>query len=61
MKKVNFLVLLVLVCLLRAQELDYTKAPNSYIFEPTNPNSGLLIPVKKPMICGRKAVIWESS
>ena len=47
MKKVNFLVLLVLVCLLRAQELDYTKAPNSYIFEPTNPNSGLLIPVKK--------------
>ncbi|MGV0757427.1 T9SS type A sorting domain-containing protein [Empedobacter brevis] len=27
--------------------LDWKKAPNSYIFEPANTNSGLLIPVKK--------------
>lgn len=49
-------ILLSFISLAKGQmtNLDWKKAPNSYIFEPTNNSSGILIPVKKAY------TMWQS-
>lgn len=55
MKKIIFLFGLVLYANIYAQSPDWTKAPNSYIFDPSQNNAGLYVPIKKAY------VMWASN